>query len=204
MPRRHFSIGAALVLALFFGVSIPGRALGDDDAVEEVEEVEVLAESPALKSASAQDGGTGYTVLQIIGRNHPAAVHIPIGMLIAVCLIELLSVVRPGLDLGKSEVILSAATALGFVLAAVTGLLRASEVFANREIAPLLIEHRNVMIAAFAIFLLSLAPRFAKKDRLHGAARYVYLALLFASLLLTGVGGHYGGQLVYGESYLPY
>lgn len=204
MSRSQLTVGRSLVLAISFAIAaeVPVRAAGDDDAVEEVEDVEVVGQTPA--GGDAGDSGAGLGMTQIIGRNHPAAVHIPIGMLMALCLIELLTLIRPGLEMGKSGMVLAVATALSFLPAAVSGFLRASEVFAGGEPTPLLLEHRNLMIAAFTLFLISLGLRVAKKDQLNGAIRYVYLALLLVSLVLVGVGGHHGGQLVYGESYLPY
>jgi uncharacterized membrane protein len=205
MSRSQLTIGMSLIFAISFAIAagVPVPATGDDDGVEEVENVEVVGQTPA-GGASEGSGGANLGLMQIIGRNHPAAVHIPIGMLIALCLIEFLALIRPGWEMGKSGMVLSVATALSFIPAAISGFLRASEVFAGGEPTPLLIEHRNIMIAAFTIFLVSLGLRVAKKDRLNGAIRYVYLALLAVSLVLVGIGGHHGGQMVYGESYLPY
>jgi uncharacterized membrane protein len=145
-----------------------------------------------------------FTLSKIIGRNHPALVHIPIGMLVGLLLVELLSIIRPGLDTGKAGLVLSASTALSFVPAAVSGLLRTQELFADREPSPLLIEHRNLMIAAFVVVIGAAVIRVVKRAGLEGTPRFAYLMLVILSLVLVGLGGHHGGQLVYGESYLPY
>jgi len=193
-------LGAVLCFGIAFAslVVTPVVCRGDDDAVEEVEDVEVV--TPDVSNI----GQDAFTLSKVIGRNHPALVHIPIGMLIALLLVELVPIIRPGLDMGKAGLLLSPFTALSFIPAAVSGLIRAQEVFADREPSPLLLEHRNLMIAAFSAILAASVICFVKRAGLKGTLRLVYLALIVVSLILVGLGGHHGGQLVYGEDYLPY
>jgi uncharacterized membrane protein len=207
MWRETTITGASLVFALglvtISGV-VPVVGHSDDDVVEEVEEVEVVAESPVGAVPSDAAFNSSFSLSRVIGRNHPALVHIAIGMLVALVLVELLSMIRPGLDMGKSGMVLSIVTAFSFIPAAVSGLIRAGEVFADRPPSPLMLEHRNLMIAAFSACLAAAVIRWVKKDALKGKLRLLYLGLVVLSLLLTGLGGHHGGQLVYGENYLPY
>jgi uncharacterized membrane protein len=200
---NHYTTAAVVLLGLVFSFSVTAvsiSARGAEEVIEEAGEVEVVAQTPVDAKAALPS----FTVMQVIGRNHPALVHFPIGLVIAVCLIEFLSFIRPGLDMGKSGLVLSIFTVLSFLAAAVSGFIRAGEVFAGRTASELLVEHRLYMIVAASIFTVSLAIRAIKKDQLNGWIRYAFLLLLAASALLTAIGGHHGGQLVYGDTYLPY
>ena len=200
MLRETKILGTLLCFGIAFAFlsAVPVVCRGNDDAVEDVEEVEVV--NPDASNA----GQDTFTLSKVIGRNHPALVHLPIGMLAALLLVELASVIRPTLDMGKAGLLLALFTALSFIPAAISGLIRAKEVFANSDPSPLLLEHRNLMIAAFVFILGAAALRIAKRKGLDGPLRLAYLALILISLILAGLGGHHGGQLVYGEGYLPY
>jgi uncharacterized membrane protein len=197
-------IAVAMSAALGFSVVFTAGAQPAEEGevakpaedVEEVEEVE-----PDVGSTGEEEG---FTFSKIAGRQHAAAVHLPIGLLAALCLIELLALIRPKLDLGKSGLVISVAVAFSLVPAAVSGLIRSAEVFADREPPEILFEHRNLMIGMAVVFTASLALRIIKRDRLEGAARWVHLALLLLAFFLVVMGGHHGGQMVYGEGFLPY
>ena len=170
------------------------------ETVEIIEEVEVIEEVTAENVAVDE----GFGLAQVIGRNHPASVHLPIGFIIAVCILELLALLFPSIELGKAGLVMSLATVASFFPAIVTGWLRAGELFATREAPDLFFEHRNLMIAASVVFTISALFRILKKDNLTGVSRFIYLVLLLLSLVIIGLGGHHGGQLVYGENFLPY
>ena len=46
--------------------------------------------------------------------------------------------------------------------------------------------------------------RLARRNKLEGALRWIYLLLLIIASVVVGFGGHLGGQLVYGEQHLPF
>jgi uncharacterized membrane protein len=180
----------------------PPRDAASVERVEEVTVIETVEVVDAQGGREAEEGG--FTLLQIIGRNHAAAVHIPIGLLVGVLLLELIALLFPKVPLGRSGLILSLATTAGFIPAALSGFVRSSELFTHAEAPEIVFEHRNLMIAAIALFTVALVLRLVRKDSLEGALRTVYLALVLLAAVLMAAGGHHGGQLVYGERFLPY
>lgn len=206
-PATHwFAIAVVLVLLLNAGSAVseaePDNA-ATDAAVEPVEDIEDVEVVNAVEASPDPLAGVSLAQ-QIIGRNHPALVHLPIGFIIAVCFLEFLALFFPKIELGRATLVMSLATVASFIPASLTGWLRSGELFAGRDAPGLLFEHRNLIIAAAAIFTLSVVLRIVKKDKLQGVAKIIYLGLLLLSLVFIGLGGHHGGQLVYGEDFLPY
>ncbi len=204
---------AALVVCFsYVGLALSANepdASAKAEGVEEVEEVEVIEEVEVVEPGEVAVVGddpasAGFTLSKVIGRNHPALVHLPIGFAIAVLFIELLSFFLAKLDMGRSGLVMSGATVAAFIPAVISGFLRSEEVFATREPPGIFFDHRNLMIAGASIFTVSLILRLLKKDQLSGAWRYIYLALLLIAVAVLGAGGHAGGQMVYGEDFLPY
>lgn len=187
-----------LRIAVFAAVpSLFPFTLAAEEAVEEVEEVEVI---------DVQDAGVlpALSFAQLVGRNHAAAVHLPIGFLVALCLMEVLRTVSKKSSLTSCGWVLSIAAALSFLPAATTGWLRADELFEGKSDPQLFLDHRNLMIIAWVVLLTSLGLRIAKKNVLPFKLQMIDLALLTAALMLVAVGAHHGGMLVYGEQFLPY
>ena len=175
---------------------IPTASAEPIQDIEEVEEVETVE--------TVDVGETALGASQLIGRNHPAAVHLPIGLAAAALLVALLSVIRPAYPLGKSSLVLCAAMLLSFLPATLSGFLRAQELFGEAGPTELLLEHRNLMIGAFVITIGATVLVAAKRGVLEGRLKLIHLALLVAAFALLAVGGHHGGQMVYGASFLPY
>lgn len=133
------------------------------------------------------------------GRFHPLLVHLPIGFIILISIIEILKM------LGKLEVsnelikIALLVTALSATLACVAGYFLSMEGGYNEEI---LIEHQWQGIW-LAIFLW--VAWLAKNDWLTlkiGVNTILYVPALFLSCILMFVAGHHGGNLTHGETYL--
>jgi uncharacterized membrane protein len=184
----------ALGIAAFFWV-LP-FASAETAGEESIEIVEVQDVSDSA--------GSPLSFLQIVGRNHAAAVHLPIGLLVALFLIEAFHVASPKKQLHQCGFILCIAAAVSFLPALVTGMLRSGELFAGQDAPHIFLEHRNLMVFSFAVLLLSLVLRIVKKNALVGKIRIVYLLLLAISLVSAVSGAHHGGMLVYGENFLPY
>jgi uncharacterized membrane protein len=196
----HQPLTISIAVAVFAGFYISYiDSVAAEEPVEEIENVEVVD----VQDASASDVKP-LSFLQIVGRNHAAAVHLPIGFLFALCFVEILRLASKKSTLETCGYALSIGAALSFVPAAITGMLRATEIFEGRDAPELFFEHRNLMIAAAAVFLVSLGLRFAKKNELKGKFQIAYLSLLGIALVLAAVGAHHGGVLVYGENFLPY
>ena len=171
----------------------------DDDGVEEVQDLQILNPGNQTPEAPAP-----LSVAQIFGRNHAALVHLPIGILAALCLVEIARLVRKKTTLGGCALFLSIAAILSYLPAALSGLLRAHELYASTPAPHIFTEHRNLMIAAASVLSVSTMLRVAKKNELTGTVRVAVLVLLAVAFALTAVGAHHGGMLVYGEQFLPY
>ncbi len=138
----------------------------------------------------------------LLGRLHPLIVHFPIGLIVAGALHEVVSWARrrpvPS-DVG------SFCLALGLLsggLAVWLGTLNASHQSITGDSARILEWHRYagwalLMVGAAAF----LAGRVARSRLGSGAAR-VYTGLVVGAALCVGVSGHFGGQLVYGSTYI--
>ncbi len=144
----------------------------------------------ALPPGSATRAG-GLT--DVLGRFHVLALHLPLGALVLVVLLEALSVASPrerartaaALDLAVPLLFVSAALAfvLGVLLAAGGG-------HAPRHLAL----HRWVTMAS----LTACAAAAFARGRFDGAFR----GLLVLTAALMTVGAHFGGTLTHGEGYL--
>ena len=64
--------------------------------------------------------------------------------------------------------------------------------------------HRNMMFLTFGLTLVAFAWRWKRKGELSGAALRGYLALMALAAAFMSFGGHLGGELVYGEDFLPW
>ncbi len=135
-----------------------------------------------------------------IGRFHPLAVHLPIGILILVAVTESLTLFKalraridPAMPFVLPVLVLSAvgAFSLGLLLASGGG-------FAAR----LVFLHRSLTFAAvLGTALCYLAFRHAERTSMP-IWRGIYRATLGATLGLLSIGAHFGGSITRGEGYL--
>jgi uncharacterized membrane protein len=173
--------------------ALPDAASTTTQDNEEVEEV------PDVQPAHATWGG-----LQIAGRMHPALVHLPIGWLTLTFLLDLLLFAFQREFLRKGTLLALGASALSFVPAGVSGMLRANELTAGKALPLLMAWHRNLTLLAAALCWAAFALRLGKKNEPTRWARWTYLALEAASVLGLAFAGHLGGRMVFGPDYLPF
>jgi len=132
--------------------------------------------------------------LQFLGRFHPALVHLPIGMLVLLPLLELGGANRPGLR-----------EAAGFVLqftlaaAAMSVILGISLAYGSGVMGTTVTRHLWGGIALLVELLVCVTVRPAW---ISGQSQRVYPALLAISLLTLAWTAHQGGSLTYGSGYL--
>lgn len=170
------------------------------EEIEEVEPVEVVDVTPS--GGAATSGGPGF--IEYAGRLHPMAVHLPIGWLLALVLFDLAGLVFGREGYTKTGFWLLVLTVAAAVPAVITGLLRADELMAKGAQSPLMADHRNLMLTVTGLCVAALGVRVFRRKVLDGAWRWLYLALLLSAAGLMAWGGHLGGQLVYGENFLPF
>jgi uncharacterized membrane protein len=168
-------------------------------AVQEVQEIQEVKEVSEVSNAPA-----GATSTALIGRMHPAIVHFPIAWISLALLLEILFLItkKPdGLGIGLFIQVLAA---LSFVPAAITGLLRASAMGSSPEFLALMVPHRNLNLAAGALFFLAVALRIARRNQWNGRIRGLSLALIALATMLLMIAGHLGGKMVFGAEFLSF
>jgi len=131
---------------------------------------------------------------QFLGRFHPLAVHLPIGLLLLVPLLELAGALRPalreaaGFVLGLAFAGCLGSLALGFLLA-----------YGGGSVGTVVSRHMagGIVLTIGAMLCLLARPWWAQK-----AVAHVYPALLICTLLAMFWTTHQGGTLTHGSNYL--
>jgi uncharacterized membrane protein len=161
-------------------------------------------------TALAQTSGTDADLTRpwwgwvLLGRLHPLVVHFPIGLILAGAAFELVQWVRRRpvpTDVGSFCLgvgLLTGAIAVWF------GTLNADHQSITGESAVILERHRYggwALLGAAAAALLAGRVTRARGALATGPAG-TYALLVGVSAMLVGVTGHFGGQLVYGSTYV--
>ena len=130
---------------------------------------------------------------QILGRLHPVAVHLPIGIFIVLALVELAALVPRMPRLAHAQRTFVLALGLGFAgMSALFGWVLAREGGYDPE---LLDRHQwsGFTVAGLAALLLVVHVR---------GWRRAYPIVLLVTVGVIGATGHFGGTLTHGENYL--
>jgi uncharacterized membrane protein len=185
-------------------------AMGVDDAedVEDVEEVTEVKTTLGGRGAAASSAGAkkerSLSASVVVGRLHSALVHFPIAWLLLLLLVDFVA-----FGLGREAwrqvgLYVLLGTALSFAPAIIAGFLRADQLPKAADTTTLLVAHRNLALVTAGIFAAALITRLARRNRLAGAWKWGYLALLVAATVAVMWTGHKGGRLVYGTEFLPW
>ncbi len=135
----------------------------------------------------------------IFGRLHPLVLHLPIGLLAALVLLELASISGRLEVSRRTMALLVTFTALSAVLAASTGWFLGEQ----GDHHPLVLDRHRVLglsVAAGSVIfaLLHAASRQGSRPGLLRA----YRAILFATALVLAPTGHFGATMTHGAGYL--
>jgi uncharacterized membrane protein len=131
---------------------------------------------------------------QFLGRFHPLAVHLPIGLILLVPLLEVAGSLRPALRETAGFVLALAfaaclgALTLGFLLA-----------YGSGEAGEIVTRH---MWGAIALTIGVLICLLVRPSWSQGVVQYVYPAILTCALLTLVWTTHQGGSLTHGSNYL--
>ncbi len=139
-----------------------------------------------------------FWLSQFFGRLHPLLVHFPIGLLVAACFLELLTVggKRPGLREGINWLVyLGAASAL---LSAIVGFV----LFQADDYQGILVE-RHLLFGAITTVAGLLTAWQLRRLQKNGSRSFLpYRSLLGLTVVSLTVAGHLGASLTHGEDFL--
>lgn len=146
---------------------------------------------------TAQGGGD---VAQFFGRFHPLVVHVPIGAVVLVVVLEAVALL--GRDPARFDDALDLTLPVSTVAAAgsfFVGLLLAG---GAGYPAGTVAWHRGLTLAAIVLLAATTVVFTVSSRDARGGGRLPYRALLSVTMLVLSVGAHYGGTLSRGEGYL--
>ena len=154
----------------------------------------ILALLPCAALAAAEEAGRG---LEFLGRFHPLVVHLPIGLLIAVALVEARTWWQGARQPDPARGMLLVAATASAVVAVGLGLALAQ---GGGYDAEQLAWHQwlGIALAVAGIWLVALHHLEWRHQRL----RLLFRCTLAGSLVLLGFAGHAGGTLTHGPGYL--
>ena len=135
-----------------------------------------------------------------LGRFHPLVVHLPIGILLLVALIEVAGFYRPA----RARLDPSLGLVLPILVVSAISGLALGQLLARGGGYPskLISLHRGLALAAVVGTCTCLAAWFNHQQRRSGATRTLYRVALGTTVGLLSVGAHFGGSMTRGESYL--
>lgn len=179
-----------IAVLLFIAVVKPVLAgQPEEDPFANIESIDTSEVSVTVVEPEAD------SLLTVIGKFHPLVLHFPIAWLALWLLMEMVGLFHPASVYYSARPPLAALTLLSFLPAIITGLLRAQSV---EEIDPVITSHRNLeIIGAGLVFCAAGISRMSKLKPLM-------VLVLVAAMLVVAFGAHLGGQLVYGDDYLPF
>ena len=135
-----------------------------------------------------------------IGRFHPILLHLPIGVLSFLMLLELLCMRRAGEERhGEGALMALVVGAAGSVLAVMAGIMLSREGGYTGGNFSL---HQTMAIIGTAGVLLSLVVRLMAMGQGNWELLHAYRALYFLSFGIMGLGAHFGGNMSHGSKFL--
>lgn len=210
---RYFQIKCAVAFMVAFWVSVASadavtESTGEDMAGEDVEAVEVIETVETVTPLEVIQGSVGGEASQsevlsstvVMGRLHPAFVHLPLGLLVALLLMVW---TRVGKDALRLEWLLWAVTLASFFPAMISGLLRAKELIDNGGQMPFE-SHRNWMLLSCGVLVMALILKIVANKRNKKILSIISIIVLVGAICCAFLGAHLGGKLVYGMDFLPF
>ena len=159
---------------------------------------------PVEGAGADESQGEGLGLVASLGRFHPMAVHIPLGLFFAAALAELLYILRADAALRKTAAHCWYLALAGAVVAALLGLATATELQPSDPAIADMLSHRN---AGFATLLLAICSTVGLRNASAADSEPKHQLLwrvgLFATVAVVGLTGHLGGILVFGPDHLP-
>jgi len=149
---------------------------------------------------AAPEAGTAFDLRAFLGPFHTVTLHLPIGFLTIVAILEGYHFFRPSRPLRQAISLILLFTALSSVVVVLFGIFRAED----GGYEPETLEHHRwygIAVGALTIVLALVHPlAFRGEGSKVGAALYRFL--LLGDLVLLTIAGHGGGNLTHGSKYL--
>lgn len=144
------------------------------------------------------DQGDENSLFQFFGNFHPLVLHLPIGALLAVFFMEVVHWIKPELNLEGANKLLLWFTAITLLPAVVFGFFLASGGGYKEEVLSF---HKWLgwLTAFICSWLLVLRLWAFNKG---GQKIRIYQSVLFVTVILLSLAGHFGGSLTHGPNYL--
>ena len=159
----------------------------------------VLTLAPALAAAS-EPAAASDQIWKFTARFHAVVLHLPIGLLGFVYLLEFYALLRPSTELRRIITLALVSTSLGAVAVAALGLLLAREGgYDDRTLN----WHKWLGLAFVALTVTATVFQIrAYRRQATPSSRLVYRGFLATTAVLLTLAGHYGGNLTHGSQYL--
>ncbi len=181
---------------------------GDDDHADHDDADESGGHEPQEHADHTEHGGedhnhatdhdrSGSKVLDLLGKLHPPATHLPIGMLIGAALAEI-GLMLTGRDMFRHAAAFCVAlSAAGAVAAASLGWLNGGFVLIDSDWVQATHRWLGTSTALLSLVTLALLVHVSRPSDVP-RSRTAFRAALFLSTGLVGATGFFGGALVYG------
>ncbi|MGV3661311.1 MAG: c-type cytochrome domain-containing protein [Prosthecobacter sp.] len=152
---------------------------------------------PPLYEAPKSDASSAVL---FVGRFHPILLHLPIGALIFLVVLEFASITRRGeMKFGPAALLALFVGAAGSVVAVLAGIMLSREGgYAGGNFSL----HQTMGIIGTAGVLLSLVVRLTAMGQRNWELLQAYKALFFVSFGIMSLGAHFGGNLSHGSTFL--
>ena len=161
--------------------------------------------SPHADTADTDDLGFVRRLQRWLGKFHPAVVHLPIGLLLAAALAELLWWLTGRVSFDFACRFCTVVGALGAIPAVMSGLMAGSfesgldDTFAFHRLSGIL-----VAVVAVASAILSITAAGRAEGQPIARSRAAMRWLVFINAVLVSIAGHLGGELVHGHDYFAW
>lgn len=144
--------------------------------------------------------GEASSSVLFIGRFHPILLHLPVGTLILLCIMELACLSRSGEEkLGPAALLTLWVGAAGSVIAVLAGIMLSRE--GGYEGGNFTL-HQTLALVGTAGVLLALVVRIMAMGQRNFELLHAYRAIFFLSFGLMGLGAHFGGNMSHGSKFL--
>ncbi|MES2594375.1 MAG: c-type cytochrome domain-containing protein [Verrucomicrobiota bacterium] len=140
------------------------------------------------------------TSVLFVGRFHPILLHMPVGALGLLCIMELICLTRRGEEsLGAGALLTLWVGSAGSVMAVLAGIMLSRE--GGYEGGNFTLHQTLALIGTTGV-LLALVVRIFSMSHDNRELMHAYRALFFGSFGLMGLGAHFGGNMSHGSKFM--